>query len=466
MRTIILWLVAILTSTWGCGAGAEIPESGGAVLSDIFVDSTNGSDEAAGTEDAPLKTLKAALSMAESPQTVWLQNGIYGEETGEDWSVPVPNGVNISAVAPGDAVLVGPGPFSDSDAVALDLAGDGEVRGLRIEGFPCAVRAAQGRQLVGHVEMYGNRQGFRLSGSAKMTCVECDVFEVLEGFHLEDASSLKLDRTEVGNFSKECGPHQLGSATGAASLWMARSYVHGAFHGISLRGAAVGYVFDSTIGNTAVESEKGSCGAGLFELMDSPKLYVSNSFLTNATEAGVLSHGDAGEVTLVDSTIRAMAGGEGIVGVKKLTMQSCTLTGTHEGYSGVQVGHGSLDMTDTTIAGFEHGILMQHSATVRARSSYLGGETAILLFGGSLDLGVLEEPGLNNLAQANETALALFTQQPVTVQASGNVWIKNCQGSSSGGTYAKGKEIAGPFGGGDPAPRNLWISKPGSKVVF
>ncbi|MCC6558048.1 MAG: DUF1565 domain-containing protein, partial [Polyangiaceae bacterium] len=54
-----------------------------------------GDDAGPGTEEQPLRTLKRALSIARSGDTVHLFPGTYDAASGEDFLTPVGDGVTI-----------------------------------------------------------------------------------------------------------------------------------------------------------------------------------------------------------------------------------------------------------------------------------------------------------------------------------------------------------------------------------
>jgi len=454
------------TATAGSGGSGG---AGGAetVVFNLFVNPITGSDAAPGTEDEPFGTLKHALSVAAAGQTVWLQSGGYSTETGEDWSVPVPDGVSVRAVVPGDAVLLGPGPHSETHAVALAFAGSGQAMHVGIRDFPSAIYAEQGQHLLVALEMAGNHTAIRLSGAAATTCSDCVVFEGFNGFDLRGDSSLTLAGVDITNFPDPCGPYEVGFLADSAALWGTNVHFHDSSGGISVRDAATVELVDSLLHNIGRANQNGHCGTDFFSLSGSPTLHLSNTILSGVLQTAIQAS-DQGEVRIENSKLFASVEGRGIAGVRKLTMDQSSIFGTKDGYAAIDVGDGTVEITGSTVAGFARGIVVGDSdAKVRVRSSVVTGEEAsVMLFAGTLDLGTPADPGANELGNAKEAVLDVFAKEPLVIQAYGNSWIPDKQGSNPLGLYAKGKETAGPFGCSEPKPRNLCISMAGPKVLF
>ena len=92
----------------GCSPASGATSSGSTVAPEVlelFVDPVQGADSNAGTAKAPYRTLGKALLLAHAGQTIRLQGGTYSVQSGETWSVAVPDGVAIWAVTPGQACV-------------------------------------------------------------------------------------------------------------------------------------------------------------------------------------------------------------------------------------------------------------------------------------------------------------------------------------------------------------------------
>ena len=98
MKPFALWFVILTLAGCGGSSGSAPPAGGSGGLTVLYV-STEGSDQNAGSEAAPFKTLSAALAQATSGMTVQLLPGFYSE--GELSPLVVPEGVTLRGASDG-----------------------------------------------------------------------------------------------------------------------------------------------------------------------------------------------------------------------------------------------------------------------------------------------------------------------------------------------------------------------------
>ncbi len=150
-RLLILGLVCVLTA---CPTTANPPVE---TITQLNVSSTTGSDSNPGSIDKPFKTIKKALTLVSSGQTINLLAGIYDAASGETFNYSVPNGVTIKANSSG-VVLQG-----NSSQDGFEFLGAASVQYLTFKGFRTATATATAG--TGDVTLLGLRlQSLGLGG--------------------------------------------------------------------------------------------------------------------------------------------------------------------------------------------------------------------------------------------------------------------------------------------------------------
>jgi hypothetical protein len=123
----------------------------------------------AGTPDKPYRSLKKALSVSQSGDTVRLLNGTYNAANGETWpdvsgGNPVPN-VPAGVLVEGEGVAtVLEGPGSDSATIGLAFAGDGRAKDMTAKGFGVGFEVTSGTVILENTLGQANSAGLRTSG--------------------------------------------------------------------------------------------------------------------------------------------------------------------------------------------------------------------------------------------------------------------------------------------------------------
>ena len=202
------------SGTGGSGTGGGT--DGGAPVTNIFVDALGGSDTNPGTEKEPFKTLKRALAVATSGQTVQLAAGTYDANSGETSPETIPDGVNISAVTAGQTVLLGDGTTPPE---GLKLAGSATISYVSREGFADAISASTGMQTLTGVSFLQDGTAVSLTGDAQANLSTCSISGGARAFSLAAASQATMSGGDVHDLGPQCvGGVGLGELDGAATL--------------------------------------------------------------------------------------------------------------------------------------------------------------------------------------------------------------------------------------------------------
>ncbi|MEG3975170.1 DUF1565 domain-containing protein [Microcoleus sp. herbarium8] len=108
-------------------------------MATVYVNPQTGSDGAAGSQSAPLKTIARAIARAASGTIIQLAPGTYSAASGEKFPLEIPSGVKVigSETNKGSGTLIqGSGKFvsptAASQNITILLATDAELRGLTV----------------------------------------------------------------------------------------------------------------------------------------------------------------------------------------------------------------------------------------------------------------------------------------------------------------------------------------------
>lgn len=150
-------------------SGPDACASDGSCIPDLYVDSMRGKDDNDGSELFPFRTFAKAMRVAVSGQTVNFEGGTYSALTGDDLSVPVPDGVAIQTRAATTSTAV----FDGQGSATMTFAGNASVYQVGWVHFACPVRADRGKQTLRFVYMEDISAGLLLSGTAHLACQAC-----------------------------------------------------------------------------------------------------------------------------------------------------------------------------------------------------------------------------------------------------------------------------------------------------
>ncbi|MEG4345828.1 DUF1565 domain-containing protein [Microcoleus sp. A003_D6] len=108
-------------------------------MATLYVNSTTGSDSAAGSQSAPFKTIARAIGRAASGTTIQLAPGTYSAASGEQFPLEIPSGVKVigNEANKGSGTLIqGSGKFVSPTAagqnITILLANNSELRGVTV----------------------------------------------------------------------------------------------------------------------------------------------------------------------------------------------------------------------------------------------------------------------------------------------------------------------------------------------
>jgi len=277
MRPLARWsaVAAMIVALVACAPGDGPP-----AVTTLFVNPTSGSDAGPGTAAAPLRTLSAALALADAGMTIRLAAGTYDAANGETWPTQVgfpptatpnvPSGVTIVGVS--GVRLVGPG--AGTTAAALAFAGPASVRAVEMEGFERALLAwlpgvvtltgiratgnlVDGLLAFGDAEVVAALSTFDLNGLSGVAAFGDAVLDLqggtLEfnrtGLYVTDRATVGvLDTRIASNGSTAAESHSGVYAIGDARLTLSGVTLDGnALAGVELRGEARVAVADATV---------------------------------------------------------------------------------------------------------------------------------------------------------------------------------------------------------------------------
>lgn len=444
------------TGAQGGGGAAGSPSGaggdgghGGFLVTDLFVDPIAGDDAAPGSVDAPLKTLKKAISIAVGGQTVHLFSGTYDAVSGEDFAAPVPDGVAITAVVPGQAVLAGTGVET-----ALDFAGSGSVEDIVIEGFHAGVFAMGGEVFLRRMELRGNYHSVYAGAVAMVTLVDSSVIEGEIGLRAAESAAVVMTGGEIRDMGSACGSGAVVT-THAAHAWLDGVHIHDSGQAVRLDDAS-----SATFKGATIEGVGSGCAPVM--AFDASKLRLEDTVLTDpsapaVSSAAVWALGDP-DVTVIGGSIAA--GSSAIYSDGSVSLQGTHISGG-DAYRGIQCT-GSLVAEDTLVEHFNTGVYLHgwgRFRGVQMEAVFTGIEAY-----GDLDLGTSADPGGNTFQWIGGVGLDVHATYPYVIDAIGNFWIPNNQGTGPDGMFPLGTTIVGPFGLSGAPPRNVVIHNAGPSV--
>ena len=437
------------------GAGGE---GGGPPVAELFVDPVEGSDAGPGTEEEPFRTLKKALSIAGSGQTVHLFEGVYGVDNNDDFEAMVPDGVMIAAVVPGKAVLAG-----TAGKTGLRFEGGGAAWGLRIEGFATGVIATAGALTLEGLELAENGAGIEIAGAATAQLLDSSIVGGLSGVVIGDVAKLWVIGGEIREVGQPCGSFSAVSVRDAAQLAADGVFILDSPGSISLSDAAIVTITQGTVagvGSAGCGAQAAILVAGLADLQ------LADSTVEAVPGWAIRIVGAEGNAGVVGGSITGGSLG-GISGYGALSVEGTVLTGLGDPSScGICAGFGSVSVKDSKVELFGRGIEIDSGGQVSIRGTQLSGNRIAVHMdaGGFLDMGTSFDAGENTLLANAQTSLDIAVASSVVVQAVGNTWLPGNQGTDASGHFPLGTTAAGPFGVNAPAPRNVVIQNAGPVV--
>lgn len=410
-----LGLVLLLTAA-SCGQQVQAP-------SQLFVDASKGLETNSGSQDQPLKTIKAALQKATSgsAKTIVLLAGTYDGASGETWGYTVPNGITLKANAAG-VILSG---FAGKNG--LTLSGGATLSFLTLKNFAVAVQAEMGSPILIGVTFLDNALGLKLAGTTQATLTD----STFSSKTSDSISSLTLE----------------GDAQATLTNPVFRDST-----GILVKGRAKLTVSGGTFERVGVSRNISDPAVApilnALTLWDTAAVTLNNPIVRNCLNA----------FSLKDTGTRLELSGGTVSGPDSSGWSSGTLliegTRFDQVYLGVAILGGSVSVKNARfVESRAYALRLSGAAQLKVRGSTFDGngtigndQTAgVVVDGGLADLGTSTEPGGNSFANGRPSLLDYGGN--LTIYAAGNAWDASTQGSDGAGKYAAGTVVSGPANG-------------------
>lgn len=424
----------------------------------LRVNPETGVDTNDGSSNAPLKTIRRALTLADAGTALHLAGGVYSEASGETFlevtdgesGYLVPASVKITADPNDDAKPV----VIRNDAAVRDafrFAGDGRLTGVRLEGFNRGLFATTGIQLLNDVTMLSlSESGVALEGSASLSCTDCNI-SMAGGiaFNLKDTARLRVDGASSINATSPANEPTLvavylqegSQAEAVLDLVGGTSRGTHAVAGgkLTLRNVDVHLrrnhrdgIFVGPEGHLALFD--GRVAGGYFASGDSMEALNSSGTLTiNGT---IFEDNPGGSLSLDG----------GVVDIRNAVFQNIGVPDAVFGGNGLNAivvdGATALKMRGTEIRNVkEAGNYNPPTPGTHGTGLYITDAS------GGIDLGTAAEPGRNHFQDCGMTCLEVGQSAGTrTVQAVGNTWEPGEQGADADGRYGPRLVDEGSFG--------------------
>lgn len=411
-------------------------------VTEVYVDPLAGHDDASGLAGDPLKTLGAALGVAKSGWTIYLEPGTYDASSGESFNTEVPDGVAIWAVVEGNAVLVGT-PKDEG----LHFTGGGDLKGIVFKGFPYAARATTGTVSIERSTVDGGG-GLEFGGNVRVT-LDGAVFQNLQGIALSASGVADVQMTggSIGGigYVPNCAGASGIRATDSANVRLADVTIHDlGGDGVDLRKAASVTLTRGIVTKTGLVD----CYGAEVVAYESSTVSLDHTVVRDGNADGLHVYGDAHGILSVSE-----------IGSHPRTGIVCqgadlTLTGgsIHSGDLGVSLtGSCSGDFDGTMLQGNATGIELDGNSFLKMRNArIIDGDYAIYAPTADpvrMDLGDSSDPGSNGFsAEKGVLVLSGVYSYETTIDAVGNTWSAYTQGADLNGKYPT-QVINGPVSG-------------------
>jgi len=417
----------------GVGGGGGAGGSGEPVPVELHVDAESGQDSSDGTIEQPLKTIGRALEVWTEGRVIVLHAGTYSAASGETWGYSFPDGLALQPNTDGVVLRGTPGD------VAFAFDGDGAVQHLTFEGFGTAVRASSGTQSLIGVRFDGNDTAIDLLGDATMSVSDYSAFvggavasvTAYSKLSIAAATMDELAATEQGAALVVSGEARLTLSQ------LALDEVHATF--LSVDDSSVVELADSTMTNSgAVDGLIGAWGSSTVKLTDFS--------VTGTTDGPAISMDGASTTLFVDGGSYSSGELAAIRGRGNMTVAGASFSQHADG--AVSVGGGGV----ATLTGclFQEnwiGVAIDADADVTIRDTVFSENWGAVTAGSLPDLGADSDLGGNSFT-GSELHSNVAVQQGLTgtLEAVGNTWELDTQGSDSSGHYSA-QVVAGPYGG-------------------
>jgi hypothetical protein len=420
-----------------------------------YVDAASGSDVSPGTEDAPLKTISCAASVAKTGDTVGLNDGTWdatnepalstarGGPCGSGGGIVFAPNVRVRAVNPGAARIV------SSTHHGLCMSG-GSLEGVVLA---CGANVPVLEVSRGSLIVVGT--SFRRCGGDY-------------GLVVSDVADVTLRPGDLTDYVEEASVLFFAKASGRSHLRVEGGKLTFGYYAIYAEESASVDLQGITLSGTA-RTVRATYGV---QLAGAPTLRIGGGTNITSVLTGIFSDNFQGNITidglkLSDSSIAMQVknqgggavpatvdinhlqavdlsgGGVSLGGNSSLTIANSTFT--RSGSALDLSGSGTATITDVTIADCWMGLFATSGRSIRARNLQVTGSYRSGVHIGSTtlvdyDFGTTEDPG-NNLFRDNNTsgweldANFAFSVPLMTINAIGNTWNANVQNADANGKY-------------------------------
>ncbi len=378
----------------------------------------DGNDNADGYRK-PVKTLKRALGIAKTGDTVKLAAGRYDASSGETFPAKVPDGVTVVGLAGGGSILGG------TRAEPALLVGSGTLQDLEIDSFKVGVQVSGAASLKG-LRIRKSVTAIAAEGSAKVTAQDIDITGNLTSCDAGVALTGDADFGVQGLATRSLGTTLSAEGNAAA-----------------------------TVGKSRWEGDPG-CADAVLVIATKKRVALSETVLEGGRIG--ISFGTPGVLPAnfdfsKASAVRNMAGDALVGGNVLATLNDVELAGN--GRMGIEASSGAWDLKSVTIKqNAVSGIYLQGASsglkgrlTLRGSTVTQNGTDGIYLFDNAVaDLGTGASPGGNTLA-GNTSGVALNIagfSGATGISAVGNTWRPSTQSANAMGRYVGGISTSGP----------------------
>ena len=366
----------------------------------------------------PVKTLKRALGIAKSGDTVKLAAGRYDASSGETFPAKVPDGVTVMGLAGGGSILGG------TRAEPAIVLGSGSIQDLEIDSFKVGIQVSGTASLKG-LRIRKSVTAIAAEGAAKVTAQDVDITGNLTSCDAGVALSGDADFAVQGLATRSLGTTLSAEANAAATVTKSRW-----------------------------EGDPG-CTDPVLAFATKKRVALSETVLDGG-RAGV-AFGTPGTVPgafdfAKSSAVRNMTGNALVGGNVTATLNDVELS--MNGRMGIEANSGAWDLKSVSIKqNAVAGIYLQGASAIvkgklvmRSSTVTQNGGDGIYLFDNTQgDLGTGASAGGNTIAGNTGAGInvAGFTGA-TTISAVGNTWRPSVQSANAVGRYVGGVSANGP----------------------
>jgi hypothetical protein len=424
------------------GTGAD-GGSGGSPLGDLYVDSSLGDDAAAGTVEAPLKTIRRALELFEAERRIVLVEGFYSEASGEVWDYVLPDGVVIHGDGEGVRLVGTP------ETTAFETRG-ANLEYLTFEAFSEALVSHEGTTELRGVTFHDNATALSLDGTADARLSSsCAFLGQGVGAHVAGTASLTMD---TGIMTDVSTPSALIHALDSSSV--ALSDVDGEL----LVGSLI-WVDEEAAFSISDSSVELVAGNSLIEMSGEADVTIADTNLHSHDEDATVVFVFGGTLEVTGSTV---VGADADAGYGVTTSGNPVVSLTNVSFSNHGNGALRIDGGDVTVAscifqGNGQSMEVSNAAELSVRgTTVVSGDYAVFHTGTHHpDLGSVAMPGGNDFSGADKCLYVSGVTGSMT--AVGNTWKPNVQGADSMGHYTSDDSFFGPVTGNNVTIPNNFI---------